>query len=63
MPVSKHRKKGQSGRQWRRKGNLRRLQVFEARKAEKARAMRNFLQAQEVKEAEQEAEQEIDNQK
>jgi hypothetical protein len=63
MPISKHRKKGQSSRQWRRKGNLRRLQVLEARKAEKVRAMRNFLQAQEVREAEQEAEQEIDSQK
>jgi hypothetical protein len=63
MPISKHHKKGQSSRQWRRKGNLRRLQVLEARKAEKVRAMRNFLQAQEVREAEQEAEQEIDSQK
>jgi len=63
MPVSKHYKRGQSARQWRKKGNLRRLQVLEEKKSEMMRAMRNFLQAQEVKKAEQEAEQEMENKK
>ena len=63
MPVSKHYKKGQSARGWRRKGNLRRLQVLEAKKSKMMREMRNFLQAQEVKKAEQEAEQEMENNK
>jgi hypothetical protein len=44
MPVSKHRKKGQTARQWRKKRNLRRMHEAEQQRAE----MRGKIRAAQV---------------
>ena len=44
MPVSKHRRKGQTARQWRKKRNLRRMREAEQQRAE----MRGRIRAAQV---------------
>ena len=61
MPVSKHRKKGLTPRQWRKRRNKRHLQGVLDRKSEMRRAMMKMMQQQMLDEAEKEAEKEDEN--
>jgi hypothetical protein len=52
MPVSKHRKKGLTPRQWRKRRNKRNLQGMLDRKSEMRRATMKMMQQQMLDEAE-----------
>ena len=59
MPQSKHIKKGQTARQWRKKKNLRRADAAEQQKFEKRMEFLKLIQSMENQELEEQAEAEM----